>query len=261
MSTHGQSIRTRDAGPRVALVTGGSRGIGAACATLAARRGYAVAISYRDNRAAAAEVVRAIEQAGGAAMAIRADVANEADVVSMFEAVDREFGRLDALVNNAGVVAPAGRVDQYELQRLQRVFTTNVIGSFLCAREAVRRMSTRHGGKGGAIVNVSSAAARLGSPNEYVDYAASKAAIDTMTLGLAKEVADEGIRVNAVRPGLIHTDIHASGGAPDRVERLKDMVPMRRGGTADEVANAILWLMSDEASYTTGALVDVSGGR
>ena len=246
---------------RVALVTGGSRGIGAACALLAARRGYAVALSYRDNRAAADAVVRSIAQAGGLAIAIRADVASEADVIAMFGTVDRELGRVTALVNNAGIVAPARRVDQYELGRLQRVFATNVIGSFLCAREAIRRMSTRHGGGGGAIVNMSSAAARLGAPNEYVDYAASKGAIDTMTIGLAKEVAAEGIRVNAIRPGLILTDIHAGSGEPGRVERLRETVPMRRGGTPEEVANAVLWLLSDEASYLTGAVIDVGGGR
>ncbi len=246
---------------KVALVTGGSRGIGAACAVLAARRGYAVAVSYREDRAAAGGVVRSIEQAGGTAIAIPADVASEAEVVAMFATVDRELGRVTALVNNAGIVAPARRVDQYDFERLQRVFATNVIGSFLCAREAIRRMSTRHGGGGGGIVNMSSAAARLGAPNEYVDYAASKGAIDTMTIGLAKELAAEGIRVNAIRPGLIYTDIHASGGEPGRVERLKEMVPMRRGGTPEEVANAVLWLLSDEASYLTGALIDVSGGR
>ncbi len=247
--------------PSVTLVTGGGRGIGAACALLAAQRGDAVALSYRDNKAAAGGVVRSIEQAGGRAIAVRADVAVESDVVALFATVDRELGRLTGLVNNAGVVAPARRVDQFELERLQRVFATNVIGSFLCAREAVRRMSTRHGGAGGVIVNMSSAASRLGSPNEYVDYAASKGAVDTMTLGLAKEVAAEGIRVNAIRPGLIYTDIHASGGEPGRVERLKDIVPMGRGGTPEEVAHAVLWLMSDEASYVTGALIDVGGGR
>lgn len=246
---------------RIALITGGSRGIGAACALLAAQRGWAVAITYRDDRAAAGGVVRAIEQQGGRAIAVRADVASETDVLATFVTVDRELGRLDALVNNAGVIAPVRRVEQFDLERLQRVFATNVIGSFLCAREAIRRMSTRHGGAGGSIVNVSSAAARLGSPNEFVDYAASKGAVDTMTVGLAKEVATEGIRVNAVRPGLIYTDIHASGGEPGRVERLKEMVPMRRGGTPEEVAAPVLWLMSDEASYLTGAVIDVSGGR
>ena len=249
------------AAPKVTVITGGGRGIGAACALLAARRGHAVAIGYRDDRAAAGGVVRAIEQSGGRVISIRADVAIESDVLEMFSVVDRELGRVTALVNNAGIVAPARRVDEYDLDRLQRMFGTNVIGSFLCAREAVRRMSTRHGGAGGAIVNVSSAASRLGSPGEYVDYAASKGAIDTMTIGLAKEVATEGIRVNAVRPGLIYTDIHASGGESGRVERLKDMVPMRRGGTPEEVANAVMWLLSDDASYLTGALVDVSGGR
>ena len=246
---------------KVVLITGGSRGIGAACALLAAARGYAVAISYRDNRAAADAVTRSIERAGGRAIAVRADVASEDDVVAMFGAVDAEFGRLDALVNNAGVVAPAQRVADYDVERMRRVFDTNVLGSFLCAREAVRRMSTRHGGTGGAVVNISSVAARLGSPNEYVDYAASKGAIDSMTIGLAKEVATEGVRVNAVRPGLILTEIHASGGEPDRVERLRHVVPMQRGGTADEIAAAVLWLISDEASYVTGTLLDVGGGR
>ncbi|HEY5634016.1 MAG TPA: SDR family oxidoreductase [Burkholderiaceae bacterium] len=243
------------------LVTGGSRGIGAACALRAAARGYAVAISYRDNRAAADAVTRSIERAGGRAIAIRADVSIEEDVVAMFRAVDAEFGRLHALVNNAGVVAPAQRVADYDVARMRRVFDTNVLGSFLCAREAVRRMSTRLGGAGGAVVNISSVAARLGAPNEYVDYAASKGAIDSMTIGLAKEVATEGVRVNAVRPGLILTEIHASGGEPGRVERLRHLVPMQRGGTAEEIAAAVLWLISDEASYVTGALLDVGGGR
>lgn len=246
---------------RVVLITGGGRGIGAACALQAAQQGYAVAISYRDNKATAGRIVRSIEKTGGRAVAVRADVASEKDILAMFETVDRELGTLDALVNNAGIVAPARRVDQFDLARLEKMFTTNVIGSFLCAREAVRRMSTRHGGKGGSIVNLSSGASRLGAPGQYVDYAASKGAIDTMTLGLAKEVAAEGIRVNAVRPGLIYTDIHASGGEPGRVDRLKDMVPMQRGGTPDEVAAAVLWLMSTESSYTTGSILDVTGGR
>jgi NAD(P)-dependent dehydrogenase (short-subunit alcohol dehydrogenase family) len=246
---------------RVVLITGGGRGIGAACALQAAQQGYAVAISYRDNKATAGGIVRSIEKIGGRAIAVRADVASEKDILAMFETVDRELGTLDALVNNAGIVAPARRVDQFDLARLEKMFTTNVIGSFLCAREAVRRMSTRHGGKGGSIVNLSSGASRLGAPGQYVDYAASKGAIDTMTLGLAKEVAAEGIRVNAVRPGLIYTDIHASGGEPGRVDRLKDMVPMQRGGTPDEVAAAVLWLMSTESSYTTGSILDVTGGR
>jgi NAD(P)-dependent dehydrogenase (short-subunit alcohol dehydrogenase family) len=243
------------------IITGGSRGIGAACALRAARAGHAVVASYRDDARAAAAVVSAIEREGGRALALRADVAVETDVTRLFDAADRAFGPLAALVNNAGITAPPLRVDEMDVARLTRMFTTNVIGSFLCAREAVRRMSTRHGGRGGAIVNVSSAAARLGSPGEYVDYAASKGAIDTFTLGLAKEVAAEGIRVNAVRPGLIHTDIHATAGQPGRVERLQSTVPMQRGGTADEVAAAVLWLLSAEASYVTGTLLDVAGGR
>ena len=243
------------------LVTGGSRGIGAATARLAAASGYAVCLSYRSSAQAAAEVVAAIEKDGGEAIAVAADVAIEDDVLRLFETVDRRLGRLRALVNNAGILERQIRVDEMDAGRLQRVLATNVVGSFLCAREAVRRMSTRHGGSGGAIVNVSSMAATLGSPGEYVDYAASKGAIDSMTIGLAKEVAAEGIRVNAVRPGVIYTDIHASGGEPGRVDRIKGSVPMRRGGTPEEVANAVLWLLSDEASYLTGALIDVSGGR
>jgi NAD(P)-dependent dehydrogenase (short-subunit alcohol dehydrogenase family) len=243
------------------IITGGSRGIGAACAVRAARAGYAVVASYRDDAHAAAAVVSAIEREGGRALALRADVAEASDVAQLFDAADRAFGPLTALVNNAGITAPSSRVDEMDVARLTRMFATNVIGSFLCAREAVRRMSTRHGGPGGAIVNLSSAAARLGSPGEYVDYAASKGAIDTFTLGLAKEVAAEGIRVNAVRPGLIHTDIHAAAGQPGRVERLQSTVPMQRGGTADEVAAAVLWLLSAEASYVTGTLLDVAGGR
>ncbi len=245
----------------VVLVTGGSRGIGAATARLAAQRGHAVCLSYHSNEAAAARVVADIEAAGGEALAVAADVASESDVLRLFEVADRRFGRLTALVNNAGILEHHMRVDQMSLGRLQRVMATNVVGAILCAREAVKRMSTRHGGVGGAIVNVSSMAAKLGSPNEYVDYAASKGAVDAMTIGLAKEVAAEGIRVNAVRPGVIYTDIHASGGEPDRVDRIKSAVPMQRGGTADEVARAILWLLSDEASYSTGTFIDVSGGR
>jgi NAD(P)-dependent dehydrogenase (short-subunit alcohol dehydrogenase family) len=245
----------------ILLVTGGSRGIGAATARLAARRGYAVCLSYHSNEAAAAAVVADIEAAGGEALAVAADVASESDVLHLFEAVDRRFGRLTALVNNAGVLEHHMRLEDMSLGRLQRVMATNVIGALLCAREAVRRMSSRHGGSGGAIVNVSSMAAKLGSPNEYVDYAASKGAIDSMTIGLAKEVAAEGIRVNAVRPGVIYTDIHASGGEPGRVDRIKGTVPMQRGGTPDEVARAILWLLSEEASYSTGTFIDVSGGR
>ena len=248
-------------GQKMVLVTGGSRGIGAATAVLAARKGYAVAVNYTANSLAADEVVRQIRAEGGTAITVQADVADEDQVMAMFAKVDAKLGRLTALVNNAGVVDISQRVDEMSGQRLRRMFDINVLGSFYCAREAVRRMSTRHGGTGGAIVNVSSAASRLGSPGQYVDYAAAKGAIDVMTMGLAKEVAAEGIRVNAVRPGLIETDIHASGGLPNRVRDLAHQVPMQRGGTADEVAQAIVWLLSDEASYTTMSLVDVSGGR
>jgi len=246
---------------KVLLVTGGSRGIGAATARLAARQGWAVAVNYRGNSLAADEVVRDIRAAGGSAITVQADVADEAQVLRMFEKVDAKLGRLNGLVNNAGVVDVSARVDEMSLARWRRMFDINVIGSLLCAREAVRRMSSRHGGEGGAIVNLSSAAARLGSPGQYVDYAAAKGAIDAFTIGLAKEVAGEGIRVNAVRPGLIETEIHASGGLPNRVKDLQHQVPMQRGGTAEEVAQAIVWLLSDAASYTTMSLIDVSGGR
>lgn len=246
---------------KVLLVTGGSRGIGAEVARLGAARGYRIAISYVRNRPAAEAVVAGIAAKGGQALAIQADVAREEDVQRLFREVEAALGPLSALVNNAGVLETQMRVEDMEAARLQRVFATNVTGSFLCAREAVRRLSTRRGGRGGAIVNVSSRAARLGSPGEYVDYAASKAAIDTLTLGLAREVAGEGIRVNAVAPGIIDTEIHASGGDPGRVERLKAGIPMQRGGTPEEVAQAILWLLSDEASYTTGTILDVAGGR
>jgi NAD(P)-dependent dehydrogenase (short-subunit alcohol dehydrogenase family) len=245
----------------VLLVTGGSRGIGAAVALLAAARGYAVAVNYASNAKAADEVVSKITSNGGLAIAVQADVARESEILEMFAAVDRQLGPLTALVNNAGVVDVAARVDEMSVARLERMFDINVLGSIVCAREAVRRMSTKHGGRGGAIVNVSSAASRLGAPGQYVDYAAAKGAIDAFTIGLAREVAAEGIRVNAVRPGLIETDIHASGGIPDRVRQLQHLVPMQRGGSAQEVAQAIVWLLSPEASYTTMSLVDVSGGR
>lgn len=246
---------------QVLLITGGGRGIGAATALLAASRGYAVAVNYATNSLAADEVVRTIRDNGGNAMAVQADVGDEAQVLAMFQKVDARFGRLTALVNNAGVVDVTARVDEMSVARLERMFRINVIGSFVCAREAVRRMSTRYGGSGGAIVNISSGAARLGSPGQYVDYAASKGAIDTFTIGLAREVAEEGIRVNAVRPGLIDTEIHASGGLPDRAFELAPTVPMKRTGTAEEIAGAIMWLLSPEASYTTTALLDVTGGR
>ncbi|KQQ88068.1 SDR family oxidoreductase [Massilia sp. Leaf139] len=243
------------------LITGGGRGIGAACAHLAARQGYQVCIGYRSDDEAASNLVRAIGDAGGTALAIRADVADEQEVERLFAEVDARCGPLDALVNNAGVLARQMRVDEMDAARIRRILDTNVVGAFLCAREAVRRMSTRHGGRGGAIVNVSSRAAVLGSAGEYVDYAASKAALDTLTIGLAKEVAGEGIRVNGVRPGLIHTTMHADGGESGRVARLQSSVPMGRGGEPEEVARAVLWLLSDQASYTTGSFIEVSGGR
>lgn len=244
----------------ILVVTGGSRGIGAATARLAGQRGWAVCVNYRQNRDAAQDVVHDILEAGTRAVAVQADVSVEADVERLFEICDRELGRLTGLVNNAGILELQMRVESMTADRLSRVLAANVVGAFICAREAVRRMSTRRGGRGGGIVNVSSAAARLGSAGEYVDYAASKGAIDTMTIGLAREVADDGIRVNAVRPGFIYTDIHASGGEPDRVDRVKASVPLKRGGTAEEVAAAILWLLSDEASFTTGSFIDVAGG-
>ena len=245
----------------VVLVTGGSRGIGAATALLAARQGFAVAVNYSVNSLAADEVVRRIRATGGTAITVQADVAIEAQVLAMFGEIDASLGRLSALVNNAGVVDVAARVDEMDTQRIRRMFDINVLGTFVCAREAVRRMSTRHGGSGGAIVNVSSVAARLGGPGQYVDYAASKGAIDTFTVGLAREVATEGIRVNAVRPGIIETEIHASGGQPDRAREMAPSVPMQRAGSAEEVARAIVWLLTPEASYTTGAIIDVAGGR
>jgi len=245
----------------VTIVTGASRGIGAATARLAAQRGHAVCVNYRSDAAAAQRVVDEILGAGGAAIAVQGNVAVEAEVVRMFDAARDRLGAITGVVINAGILEQSMRLDEMEVARVERVFATNVIGAFLCAREAVRRMSTRHGGGGGAIVNVSSAAARLGSPGEYIDYAASKGAMDTMTIGLAREVAQEGIRVNAVRPGVIRTEIHASGGEPNRVERVKEAVPMRRGGEPEEVARAVLWLLSEDASYCTGAFIDVSSGR
>jgi NAD(P)-dependent dehydrogenase (short-subunit alcohol dehydrogenase family) len=245
---------------QVLIVTGGSSGIGAATAHLAAKRGYAVCINYRRRHDEAAEVVSSIQQDGGRAIAVQADISSEPDVLRLFETVDRELGRLTALVNNAATLERQMRLDSMDATRLQRIFATNIIGPFLCAREAVRRMSTLHGGRGGSIVNVSSGAARSGSPGEYIDYAASKGAVDTLTIGLAKEVAEEGIRVNGVRPGFIYTNLHAKGGEPGRVDRVKTRVPMQRGGQPEEVATAILWLLSSEASYVTGTIVDVSGG-
>jgi NAD(P)-dependent dehydrogenase (short-subunit alcohol dehydrogenase family) len=246
---------------KVLLVTGGSRGIGAATALLAAQDGWSVAVNYTAHALAADEVVRLIHASGGQAMTVQADVADEAQVLRMFEHIDAKLGRLSGLVNNAGVVDVTARVDEMSVARWRRMFDINVIGSLLCAREAVRRMSTRHGGEGGSIVNVSSAAARLGAPSQYVDYAAAKGAIDAFTIGLSKEVAGEGIRVNAVRPGLIETEIHASGGLPHRVKDLQYLVPAQRGGSAHEVAEGIVWLLSDAASYTTMSFLDISGGR
>jgi NAD(P)-dependent dehydrogenase (short-subunit alcohol dehydrogenase family) len=245
---------------RVVIITGGSRGIGRATAIAAAARGYRVCIGYASNEAAANSVVSAIEAKNGKAVAVKCDVGNESEILELFKAADK-FGTLGALVNNAGVVGKTSRVDEMSAERIQRMMAVNVTGSMLCAREAVKRMSTRHGGSGGVIVNLSSVAAKLGSPNTYVDYAASKGAIDSFTIGLGYEVAGEGIRVAAIRPGLIDTDIHASGGEPDRAHRLAHMVPMKRIGSAEEIANAVVWLMSDDASYVTSAILDVSGGR
>ncbi len=244
----------------VAIVTGGSRGIGRAAAVLLAERGYDVVVNYQANAQAAADTVAAVEAHGRRGVAVQGDVGVEADVMAIFAAADK-LGRLTALVNNAGVIDTPARVDAMSVARLERMFRINMIGSFLCAREAVKRMSTRHGGQGGGIVNLSSAAAVLTAAGQYVDYAAAKAGIDIFTLGLAREVAAEGVRVNAVRPGIIDTDIHASGGWPDRVADMRDQLPMKREGTALEVAQAIAWLLSDEASYTNGAVLNVTGGR
>ncbi|HEV8208791.1 MAG TPA: SDR family oxidoreductase [Vicinamibacterales bacterium] len=246
---------------KVLIVTGGGRGIGAATAQLAAEHGYAVCVNYRRNRTSAEAVVSGIESAGGKALAVEADVASEDDVVRLFETVDAALGPLTALVNNAGILERQTRIEHIDAARIDRVFGTNVRGAFICAREAVRRLSTKRGGAGGAIVNVSSRAAQLGAPGEYVDYAASKAALEALTIGLAREVAAEGIRVNGVRPGIIYSDIHADGGEPGRVDRLGPTLPMQRGGDPIEVARAILWLLSDEASYSTASFIDVAGGR
>jgi NAD(P)-dependent dehydrogenase (short-subunit alcohol dehydrogenase family) len=246
---------------QVMIITGASKGIGAATARIAAARGWAVCINFRSDEAGARQVAGEVEQAGGRAITVQGDVSREAEVLRLFKTVDATFGRLDALINNAGILEQQTRLDEMSAERLQRVFNVNIYGAFLCAREAVRRLSTAKSGHGGVIVNVSSAASRIGSPFEYIDYAASKGAMDTLTLGLSKEVAAEGVRVNAVRPGLIYTDIHAAGGEPSRVDRLGPGVPMGRGGTAEEVAHAIMWLVSDEASYCTGTLLDVAGGR
>jgi NAD(P)-dependent dehydrogenase (short-subunit alcohol dehydrogenase family) len=245
---------------RVAIVTGGGRGIGAACSARLAAMGFAVVVNYRDDAVAAGRVVEAARAGGATAIAVRADASRPEDIAALFAAADR-LGPLAALVNNAGVVDQAARVDAMDVARLERMFRINITGPFLCAGEAVRRMSRRYGGAGGAIVNVSSAAARLGGPGQYVDYAASKGAIDTFTVGLARELAEEGVRVNAVRPGIIDTEIHASGGQPDRVARMRDQIPMKREGSADEVAAAVAFLCSDDASYLTGAIIDVTGGR
>lgn len=246
---------------KVALVTGGSRGIGRATALLLAQSGYAVAVNYRNSKGGAEKTVEEIKAYGGPAIAIQADVSIEAEVVRIFREMDERLGAITALVNNAGILEQQMPVERMNAARITRIFATNVFGSMICAREAVKRMSIKNGGMGGSIVNVSSVAARLGSPNEYVDYAASKGAIDTFTIGLSKEVADLGIRVNAVRPGYIYTEMHASGGEPNRVDRLKSAVPLQRGGSADEVAQAILWLLSENAAYTTGAFIDVTGGK
>src|SRR5690554_979241 len=243
------------------IITGASRGIGAATAKLAAENGFAVVVNYLRNKLAAEDVVSEIESRGGQAVAVQGDISREENIFRLFEETDRHFGRLDALINNAGILERQMRVEDMDLARLSRVFATNITGQILCAREAIKRMSTKHGGQGGTIVNVSSLAARTGAPHEYIDYAASKGAMDAFTLGLAKEVAEEGIRVNAVRPAFIYTDIHAAGGEPGRVDRIKDSIPMKRGGLAEEVAEAILWLASEKSSYSTGIFIDVTGGR
>lgn len=243
------------------IITGASRGIGAATALLAAEQGFAVVVNYNKNKSAAEKVVAEISAKGGKAVAIQADVSNEEDVLRLFSETDSLFPNLHSLVNNAGILERQMRVEGMDVSRLNRVFATNIIGPFVCAREAIKRMSVKNGGPGGTIVNVSSIAARTGSPNEYIDYAASKGAMDAFTIGLSRELAEEGIRVNAVRPAFIHTDIHADGGEPNRVERIKDSIPLKRGGLAKEVAEAILWLATEKSSYSTGIFIDVTGGR
>lgn len=252
---------SNDFSAKVVLITGGSRGIGAACALLAAKQGYKVCVNFASNENAALSVVSEIEKNGGTAIAVKGDVANEADIINLFAETKSRLGPVTGLINNAGILSKEGRLDTFSAERIARIIAVNVTGSILCAREAVKAMSTKHGGMGGSIVNVSSVAAVLGGPGVYVDYAATKGAIDTFTIGLAREVATEGIRVNGIRPGIIDTDIHSSGGSPNRVEELKHIIPMQRGGSAMEVAEVVLWLMSDAASYVTGTNVDVSGGR
>jgi NAD(P)-dependent dehydrogenase (short-subunit alcohol dehydrogenase family) len=243
------------------LITGASRGIGAATALLAAERGFSVAVNYNRSKEDAEKVVETIKQQGGLAKAFQADISKEEEIVRLFEEVDAAFGNLTSLVNNAGILEPQSRLENLTRQRLQRIFEVNTLSTFLCCKEAIKRMSPKYGGNGGTIVNVSSIAARTGAPFEYIDYAASKGAVDALTIGLAKELADENIRVNAVRPAFIHTDIHADGGEPDRIERIKETIPLKRGGLASEVAEAVLWLASEQSSYSTGIFIDVTGGR
>ena len=243
------------------IITGASRGIGAATAVLAAKYGFAVAINYHKNQTAAEKVVKAITETGGRAIAIQADISNEKDILRLFSETDKRLGNLHSLINNAGILEQQMRLEEMDISRLNRVFATNITGPLICAREAIKRMSKKYGGNGGTIVNVSSLAARTGAPNEYLDYAVSKGAMDTFTIGLSKELADEGIRVNGVRPAFIHTDIHADGGEPKRVDRIKESIPMKRGGTPDEVAEAILWLASEKSSFSTGTFIDITGGR
>ncbi|WP_444938180.1 SDR family oxidoreductase [Microbulbifer sp. JMSA002] len=246
---------------KVALITGGSRGIGAATAKLLAQRGYQIAISYRERRKQAEDLVNELQSLGVTAIAARADITSEDEVVRLFEKVDQNLGPINSLVNNAAVIKPQMRVELMDSQRINEILRTNITGTLLCCREAIKRMSTKSGGSGGTIVNISSAASRSGSPNEYIDYAASKGAVDTLTIGLSQEVAGEGIRVNGVRPGFIYTEMHADGGEPDRIERVKSAIPLKRGGQAEEVAKAVAWLLSDESTFTTGSFIDVAGGK